>query len=103
MPTARPSAVERPNQPWWLGSGAPRSLADLVVHHAETTPGRRVMSRWDGSVWVPVTAATLRRQVEELALGLIAHGVRPGDRVALMAKTRFGWSLVDLAVWAAGP
>lgn len=90
------------DQPWWAGPAAPRNLADLVVHHAETTPGRRVMSRWDGTVWVPVTAAALRRQVEELAHGLIAAGVGPGDRVALMAKTRFEWTLVDLAIWAAG-
>ncbi len=102
MPPATPVFDEERDQPWWLGSAAPRNLADLIVHHAETTPGRRLMSRWDGSVWVPITAATMRRQVEELALGLIAAGVQPGDRVALMSKTRFEWTLVDLAIWAAG-
>ncbi|MFV0459356.1 MAG: AMP-dependent synthetase/ligase [Actinomycetales bacterium] len=101
MPTASSFDGER-DQAWWLGDAAPRTLADLVVHHAQASPGRRVMSRWDGSVWAPITAATLRRQVEEIALGLIDSGVQPGDRVALMAKTRYEWTLVDLAIWAAG-
>lgn len=87
---------------WWRGASAPRSLADLLVHHAETDPGLRLVSRREGSSWVPVTAAEFRVEVEEVARGLVAAGVQPGDRVALMAKTRYEWTLVDLAIWAAG-
>jgi long-chain acyl-CoA synthetase len=104
MSAATPSTTARPTgaDAWWRGAQAPRSLADLVVHHAETDPGLRLVSRRDGSSWVPVTAAELRVEVEEVACGLVASGVQPGDRVALMAKTRYEWTLVDLAVWAAG-
>jgi len=97
-PTVRPTGADA----WWRGAQAPRSLADLVVHHAETEPDLRLLSRREGSSWVAVTAAELRVEVEDLARGLVAAGVQPGDRVALMAKTRYEWTLVDLAVWAAG-
>ena len=88
--------------PWWTGSDAPRSLADIVVHHAEHTPDAVYLSRRDGAGWSPVTAAQFRHQVDELALGLVASGVAPGDRVALMSKTRYEWTLCDAAIWAAG-
>ena len=45
---------------WWRGASAPRSLADLLVHHAETDPDLRLFSRREGSSWVPVTAAVPR-------------------------------------------
>jgi len=49
-----------------------------------------------------VTAADLEAQVADLALGLLAAGIAVGDRVALMAKTRYEWTLVDAALWAVG-
>ena len=55
-----------------------------------------------GGQWRPVTMAAFVRRVEELAAGLVASGVRPGDRVALMSSTRYEWVLVDMAVWTAG-
>jgi long-chain acyl-CoA synthetase len=80
----------------------PRSLADIVVHHAEHTPDAVYLSRREGSGWAPVTAAAFREEVEALALGLVASGVGPGDRVVLMSKTRYEWTLCDAAIWAAG-
>jgi long-chain acyl-CoA synthetase len=81
---------------------APRSLADLLPDHARRTPDRVLVSRRSGQGWVPVTAAELDEQVTALALGLLAAGVESGDRVALMAKTRYEWTLVDAALWAVG-
>lgn len=52
--------------------------------------------------WRSVTQAELVRRVDRIAAGLVAAGVEPGDRVALMAGTRLEWILVDLAVWTAG-
>jgi long-chain acyl-CoA synthetase len=87
---------------WWHGPQAPRTLADIAVHHARATPDQRVISRREGSSWVPVTAAQFLAEVDAVAAGLVAAGVQPGDRVALMAKTRYEWTLVDVAVWRAG-
>ena len=80
----------------------PENLADILPGHARRTPERVLVSRRDGADWRPVTAAELHAQVTELALGFLAAGVEPGDRVALMAKTRYEWTLVDAALWAVG-
>ena len=80
----------------------PTSLADLVPEHAQRNPDRVLVSRRHGDTWEPVTAAALHDQVAAVALGLLAEGVGAGDRVALMAKTRYEWTLVDAALWAVG-
>ncbi|MFF2328496.1 MULTISPECIES: AMP-dependent synthetase/ligase [unclassified Streptomyces] len=78
-------------------------LADVVFDHAEEDPRRVVFGRKDASgQWQDVTAATFRDEVLALAKGLIAHGVRFGDRVALMARTCYEWSLFDFALWTVG-
>jgi len=61
-----------------------------------------LVSRRSGVGWEPVTAAGLDEQVTSVALGFLAAGIAPGDRVALMAKTRYEWTLVDAALWAVG-
>jgi long-chain acyl-CoA synthetase len=78
-------------------------LADVVFSRAESEPRATVMRRRsaDGS-WQDVTAARFRDEVSALAKGLIAVGVEPGDRVALMSATRYEWTLIDYAIWAAG-
>lgn len=52
--------------------------------------------------WVNVTSAEFVSEVYEVAKGLVASGVQPGDRVALISSTRYEWSLFDFAIWAAG-
>lgn len=78
-------------------------LADVVFDHAEEDPHRVALGRKDtNGNWRDVTAAALRDEVLALAKGLIAHGVRFGDRVALMSRTRYEWTLFDLALWTVG-
>ncbi|GAA2837714.1 AMP-dependent synthetase/ligase [Nonomuraea rubra] len=81
---------------------ASAGLADTVFRRAEQEPGAVVMRRKVGSGWPVVTAAEFRDQVVEVARGLIAAGIEPGDRVALMSRTRYEWTLVDYAIWAVG-
>ncbi|MEU6945107.1 AMP-binding protein [Streptomyces sp. NPDC046316] len=78
-------------------------LADAVFDHAEQTPDRVAFGRKDAAgEWQDVTSAQFRDEVLALAKGLIAHGVRFGDRVAIMARTRYEWTLFDFALWALG-
>ncbi len=56
----------------------------------------------DGGGWQDITAEQFRSQVAGLAKGLIAAGIQPGDRVALMSRTRYEWTLADYAIWSAG-
>ncbi|MFC7382924.1 AMP-dependent synthetase/ligase [Sphaerisporangium rhizosphaerae] len=78
------------------------NCADIVFERGEQEPGTVVINRKSGESWTPVTAAELRDQVAGVARGLIDAGVEPGDRVALMSRTRYEWTVVDYAIWAAG-
>ncbi|MER6528393.1 AMP-dependent synthetase/ligase [Streptomyces sp. NPDC001508] len=79
------------------------SLADLPFDNAAADPAAVVLSRRgaDGQ-WTDVTAAAFAEQVLALAKGLLAKGLAPGDRIAVMARTRYEWTLLDFAAWAAG-
>jgi long-chain acyl-CoA synthetase len=77
-------------------------LSDDVVRHGTATPARVLLSRRVDGVWGDVTAGEFLADVRAVAKGLVASGVQVGDRVGLMSRTRFEWTLVDYAVWFAG-
>ncbi len=52
--------------------------------------------------WSTITAAQFRSQVRNVAKGLIAEGLQIGDRVAILSRTRFEWTVADYAIWYAG-
>jgi long-chain acyl-CoA synthetase len=78
------------------------NLTDMVWDNETNDPEKVLFSRRDGAAWVDVTAAQFAQQVREIAAGLLAAGVQPGDRVALMSKTRYEWAVCDYAIWTAG-
>jgi len=79
------------------------SLADVVFRRAQAEPQATMLRRRsDAGTWRDVSAATFRDEVTALAKGLIAAGIEPGDRVGLMSATRYEWTLIDYAIWAAG-
>ena len=78
------------------------SLADLPSRNAAQNPANVAFARREHGTWVEVTAKEFGDEVRAVAKGLVAAGVRPGDRVALMSKTRYEWTLVDFAAWTAG-
>ncbi|MBC2933480.1 long-chain fatty acid--CoA ligase [Nocardioides sp. zg-1228] len=79
------------------------NLTDDVVTNARDFAETAVFSRptEDGG-WVDVTAAEFHDDVRAVAKGLVAAGVEVGDRVALLSKTRYEWTLLDYAIWFAG-
>ncbi|MDH6678180.1 long-chain acyl-CoA synthetase [Rhodococcus sp. LBL1] len=78
------------------------SAVDSVFTYATTKPGLVVFKRLVNGSWTDVTAREFADQVTAVAKGLIARGIQPGDRVALMSATRYEWSLIDYAIWSAG-
>ncbi|MFF3546622.1 AMP-dependent synthetase/ligase [Streptomyces platensis] len=78
------------------------NLTDLIRRNAAQHPDVAVMGRKVNGAWQDVTAATFLAEVRAAAKGLIASGVRPGDRVGLMSRTRYEWTLLDFAIWSAG-
>ncbi|HUY45422.1 MAG TPA: AMP-binding protein [Streptosporangiaceae bacterium] len=82
---------------------APAGLTDVIFRRARTEPGVVMLRKRTGAGrWQDVTAAQFRAEVAALAKGLVAAGIEPGDRVALMSRTRYEWTLIDYAIWAAG-
>ena len=78
------------------------NLSDPVFENATSDPHHAAFSvRRDGA-WTDVTAKEFADDVTALAKGFIAAGVGVGDRVALMSKTRYEWTLVDYAIWTVG-
>lgn len=78
------------------------NLTDDVVTNAAEAPDAVVFSRRVGEEWTDVTAAEFLDEVRAVAKGLVAAGVEVGDRVALLSKTRYEWTLLDYATWFAG-
>ncbi len=78
------------------------NLTDDIVANAAATPDLVSFSRKAEGAWVDVTAAEFLAQVRGLAKGLVASGVQVGERVALLSRTRYEWTLIDYAIWYAG-
>ncbi|WP_326595610.1 AMP-dependent synthetase/ligase [Streptomyces sp. NBC_01803] len=78
------------------------SIADIPFTNAAEAPGSVVIRRKVGDRYVPVTASAFAREVTDAAKGLIAAGLVPGGRVAVMARTCYEWAVLDFAIWAAG-
>jgi len=78
------------------------NLTNLIAERAWFEPERVVVSRPVGDGWQPVTAREFEEEIRCAAKGLIAAGIGAGDRVALMAKTRYEWTVLDFAIWFAG-
>ncbi|MER7665689.1 AMP-dependent synthetase/ligase [Streptomyces sp. NPDC096193] len=78
------------------------NLTDLIRRNASQHPDVAVMGRKVAGAWADVSARQFLDEVRAAAKGLIAAGVRPGDRVALMSRTRYEWVQMDFAIWSAG-
>ncbi|OLR95153.1 AMP-dependent synthetase/ligase [Actinokineospora bangkokensis] len=81
---------------------ARESLVDVVWANAERFADAIGFRRRVAGTWVDVTTKDFAAQVLALAKGFAAAGLAPGDRVAVLSRVRWEWTLVDLAAWAAG-
>jgi long-chain acyl-CoA synthetase len=79
------------------------NATDLLLIRAAQTPDSPLFSIPDANEgWTDVTAAEFLHRVRATAKGLIALGIRPGDKIGFMCKTRYEWTVVDFATWFAG-
>ncbi len=84
------------------GEPAQRNAAQVVFDNARSRPALVSLRVRDGDSWADITAQTFAEQVMAVARGLVAAGIAPGDRLALMSKTRYEWTLFDFAVLSIG-
>ena len=88
--------------PALVPSATAGNLTNLIAERAWFEPERITMSRPLGDGWQSVTAKEVDEEVRATAKGLIAAGIQLGDRVAIMARTRYEWTILDFAIWYAG-
>ncbi|MCW2753280.1 MAG: AMP-dependent synthetase and ligase [Marmoricola sp.] len=78
------------------------NLTDDVVTNGTEHPESVAFARRTRDGWVDITCAAFLAEVRAVAKGLVSAGVEPGDRVALLSRTRYEWTLFDYAIWFAG-
>ena len=81
-----------------------RNLNDLFAERLTADPDGVVVEHKteQSGPWIPITARELEAEIVAVAKGLAAKGVEPGDRVGIMSRTRYEWTLLDWAIWATG-
>lgn len=78
------------------------NLTHDLLERLATAPEAVALRRLVGDTWIDVTTREFHGQVVAAAKGLVSDGVEAGDRVALIAKTRYEWTVLDYAIWWAG-
>ena len=67
---------------------AKATTVDAVLRHRAKTPNATLLRKLSGDTWVDVSAKTFADEVDAVAKGIVASGINPGDRVALLADGR---------------
>ncbi|AQA06640.1 long-chain fatty acid--CoA ligase [Mycobacterium sp. MS1601] len=78
------------------------NVAAAVYEHERNDPNHVIYQRLVNGAWIDVTCAEAAAQIRAAARGLIAKGVTPGDRVAILSATRYEWAILDLAILSVG-
>jgi len=78
------------------------NVVQQLLKRVDESPDHPALAYRDGEVFVSVSTADMWETVRELSAGLVASGVRKGDRVALHSGTRIEFTYFDYAIWAAG-
>jgi long-chain acyl-CoA synthetase len=81
---------------------ATSNMNDVLSQRVQKDPAATIIERATDDGWASVSGADFDAEVTAVAKGLVAKGVQPGDAIGIMSKTRYEWTLVDFAVWAAG-
>ncbi len=78
------------------------NIVSSVYAHEREDPNHVIFQRLIDGDWIDVTAAEVAGQIRSAALGLIAEGIKPGDRVGLLSATRYEWPILDFAILSVG-
>lgn len=78
------------------------NVTDQIEELVARNPSFPSVSIQVDDVWTTITAAEFRDQVRSVAKGLIADGLQSGDRIAILSRTRYEWTVADYAIWYAG-
>ena len=79
------------------------NITDILIDRVKLSPDQPLFAtpEPDGT-WKDVTSSEFLDQVRALSKGFVAAGIQPGDKIGLICRTRYEWTLIDFAVWFAG-
>src|SRR5882757_3565905 len=101
-PSERAKIVREFSVPASFTVGEYDTVVSSVFTHETDDPNHVIIQRLINGTWTDVTSAQVAAQVRSTALGLIAEGVQPGDRVAILSATRYEWPIIDFAILSIG-
>jgi len=95
--------VREASSPSLITADPPHTIPQLLAWRLEKDPTSTYVERKSslGVTWTPMSVQAFAEEVTSVAKGLVTLGIEPGDRVALMSRTRYEWTLLDFAIWAA--
>ncbi|WGW13509.1 AMP-dependent synthetase/ligase [Saxibacter everestensis] len=86
-----------------ISADASSNITDLLLDRVSRLPDHPLFAlRKDDHTWADVTAREFLETVHAVAKGFIAAGLQPGDRVGILSRTRYEWTITDFALWFAG-
>lgn len=97
-----PAVITEWSVPAVVAAAPEANATDLLIERVKKTPDLALFSIPRAGGWVDVTAKEFHSQVVALSKGLVAAGIQPGDKIGLMCRTRYEWTLLDFATWFAG-
>ena len=96
-------AVQEYDVPAVVAADPDANATDLLVDRVKATPDLALFALPTATGgWTDVSASEFLAQVVALAKGFVAAGIQPGDKIGLMCRTRYEWTLIDFATWFAG-
>ncbi|MFJ2618804.1 AMP-dependent synthetase/ligase [Glutamicibacter sp. NPDC087344] len=78
------------------------NVTNLLVDRVAASGEQDLFMVQRGAAWHAVSATDFLTDVKRLAMKLISDGLQPGDKVAIISRTRYEWALAEEAIWFAG-
>jgi long-chain acyl-CoA synthetase len=96
--------VREASAPSLITDDPPHTIQQLLAWRVEEDPNATYVERKGtlGATWTPMSVQAFADEATAVAKGLVALGIEPGDRVSIMSRTRYEWTLLDVATWLAG-
>jgi long-chain acyl-CoA synthetase len=73
-------------------------LFDLPHLQLKKYPNEKMFVSKINGEWIPLSTADFLEKAMGISRGLIAQGIEPGDKVAIVSPTRYEWNVVDIAI-----
>jgi len=78
------------------------NVTDFLERAVSQNPEHVLFARQTGDQWSDITTGEFHQEVTAIAKGLIGIGVKAGDAIGILSRTRYEWTVLDFALMYAG-